>query len=113
MTTAVFEDEKKNYRDAYHAYCEGLQHFVPLISSETDTEKRLFLQQTATNYMERAEEIKRSYQEAFRQQTSNVNTSNGQSEASCSTSENPIKVALKPATNYKQMCTFLKCVNPG
>lgn len=103
VTKAVYEDEKKNYRDAYHAYCEGLQHFVPLISAETDTEKRVFLQQTATNYMERAEEIKRSYQEAFTQQ-SNSGNSDGQAAASSSTAENPVKQALKPASNYKQMC---------
>lgn len=104
VTKAVLEDEKKNYRDAYYAYCEGLQHFVPLISSETDAEKRLFLQQAATNYLERAEEIKRSYIEVFSQQNVTQNSvQNSQSEATSSSGENAVKEALKPAPNYKQI----------
>lgn len=104
VTKAVLEDEKKNYRDAYYAYCEGLQHFVPLISSETDAEKRLFLQQAATNYLERAEEIKRSYIEVFSQQDVTQNSvQNSQSEATSSSGENAVKEALKPAPNYKQI----------
>lgn len=111
MTRAVFEDEKQNYKDAYYEYCEGLQYFVPLIASETDAEKRLHLQQVATNYMERAEEIRRSYTDAFMQQMSgqgeqnvqNVQNVSEQGEPSCSTTENPVQQALKPASNYKQI----------
>ncbi|XP_055323910.1 serine/threonine-protein kinase ULK3 [Sitodiplosis mosellana] len=103
VTKAVEEDQKKNYREAYYAYCEGLQYFVPLIAAESDANKRQHLQQQATNYMERAEEIKRSFTEAFIQQK-NVKSVNGQAEASCSSSEeNPVKQALKPNLNYKQL----------
>lgn len=100
----------KNYREAYYAYCEGLQYFVPLIAAESDANKRQHLQQQATNYMERAEEIKRSFTEAFGQ-PKNFKNVNGQAEASSSSNssneENPVKQALKPNLNYKQLCKFL------
>lgn len=102
MTRAVEEDQKRNYKDAYYAYCEGLQYFVPLIASETDVNKRLHLQQQATTYMERAEEIKRCYTEAFGHQNSQIK-SDDQVDASSSTTENPVVQALKPASNYKQL----------
>lgn len=113
MQRAVQCDEKQDYAAAYYAYCEGLQSFVPLIASETDTEKKLFLQQVATNYMERAEEIKRSYIAAFAHSndTNNTNTTSSaavQSDASSSTADNPVKVALKPTSNFNQICTHLK-----
>lgn len=76
-----------------------------MISSETDAEKRVFLQQAATNYLERAEEIKRSYIEAFSQPNVTQNSvQNTQPEAPTSSGENPVKEALKPASNYKQIC---------
>lgn len=84
---------------------------MPLIAAESDANKRQHLQQQATNYMERAEEIKRSFTEAFGQ-PKNVN---GQAEASSSSNpsneENPVKQALKPNTNYKQLCRFLTLDN--
>lgn len=103
VTRAVDEDGKKNYREAYYAYCEGLQYFVPLIAAEMDANKRLLLQQRATTYMERAEEIKRSYTDAFGPQNG-VQNSDDQIEASSSSTEHPIKQALKPASNYKHLC---------
>lgn len=108
VTHAVQCDEKQDYRTAYYAYCEGLQLFVPLIAAETDAEKRLFLQQVATNYMERAEEIKRSYIAALMHQ-SNTNTVSSasyqqQSDASCSTVDTPVKHALKSTSNFSQIC---------
>lgn len=81
-----------------------------MIAAESDANKRQHLQQQATNYMERAEEIKRSFTEAFGQQT-NVKNVNGQAEASSSSNssneENPVNKALKPNTNFKQLCKFL------
>lgn len=107
VTLAVEEDEKRNYKDAYYAYCEGLHYFVPLIAAEADATKREMLQQRATTYMERAEEIKRSYTDAFDQhKNSKKDEVNDQVEAPCSSTENPVKQALKPASNYKRLCMF-------
>lgn len=72
---------------------------MPLIAAETDTEKRLFLQQVATNYMERAEEIKRSYIAAS-MQSNTMSSVACQSDASSSSADNPVKNALKPASNF-------------
>lgn len=110
VTHAVQCDEKKDYRTAYYAYCEGLQLFVPLIAAETDAERRLFLQQVATNYMERAEEIKRSYIAVLihSNNTNTMSSAGSQSDACSSTADNPIKNALKPATNFNQICMITK-----
>lgn len=110
VTHAVQCDENKDYRTAYYAYCEGLQLFVPLIAAESDVEKRVFLQQAATNYMERAEEIKRSYIAAAIQ-SSNGTMSNAdlQSEASSSSAcDNPFKNALKTTSNFQKICMCSK-----
>lgn len=104
VTHAVQCDENKDYRTAYYAYCEGLQLFVPLIAAESDTEKRIFLQQVATNYMERAEEIKRSYIAAMTQSSNNTMPSDA---ASSSTADNPVKNALKQTSNFQQICMGL------
>lgn len=53
--------------------------------------------------MERAEEIKRSFTEAFGQQK-NVKSVNGHAEASSSSiDENPVKQALKPNSKYQEL----------
>lgn len=79
---------------------------MPLIAAESDAIKRKHLQQQATNYMERAEEIRRSFNETFAEQK-NVKSVNGQTEASGPLNEeNPVKQALKLNSNYKQLCRF-------
>lgn len=106
VTRAVQDDQKRNYRDAYYAYCDGLQYFVPLIAGETDADRRLCLQQAATNYMERAEEIKRSYIEAFTEQPNSINSTDSIQSGEASSSlvnENPVKAALKPTSNYNEI----------
>lgn len=110
VTHAVQCDEKKDYHAAYYAYCESLQLFVPLIAAEPDAEKRLFLQQVATNYMERAEEIKRSYMATLVQSNSSnvMSSASTQSDASSSTIENPVKNALKSTPNFNQICMISK-----
>lgn len=112
VTHAVQCDEKQDYRTAYYAYCEGLQLFVPLIAAETDAEKRLFLQQVATNYMERAEEIKRSYIAAL-VHSSNANamsSASSQPSDASSSSADLVKNALKPTSNFSQICMSTKCL---
>lgn len=101
VTQAVQCDENKDYRTAYYAYCEGLQLFVPLIATECDAEKRIFLQQVATNYMERAEEIKRSYIAAAIQTSTNTMSSDA---SSSSAADHPVKTALTPTSNFQQIC---------
>lgn len=74
---------------------------MPLISAESDPTKRKLLQDRATTYLERAEEIKRSFTEAFTEQK-NVKNENQQDEST--SIENPIKQDSKPALNYQQLC---------
>lgn len=103
MTKAVEEDEKLNYTEAYHLYCEGLQHFVPIIIAENDLTKRIQLQGRAMNYLERAEEIKSSYKQA--------NARYEEAEGSVATTSNTaiqpsIESALNPSAAFNQLCTF-------
>lgn len=121
VTKAVEEDEKKNYKDAYHLYCEGLQYFVPLIRAEADPAKREHLQRQATNYMQRAEEIKRSARQAYILQRQN-SASSSVAEANAptaeaisqpvepvaraTTTENTVLAAINPSSNFKHMCKF-------
>lgn len=58
VTKAVEEDEKQNYKEAYHLYCQALQYFAPLIADEGDAVKRQALRNRAITYINRAEEIK-------------------------------------------------------
>lgn len=59
VTKAVEEDNKQNYSQAYHLYCEGLTYFVPLIDAESGA-KKAALRERALSYLRRAEEIKHS-----------------------------------------------------
>lgn len=127
VTKAVEEDEKKNYKDAYHLYCEGLQYFVPLITAEEDASKREHLQKQATNYMKRAEEIKRSAKQAYFLQrqisaaasasngpnTSAVETTSSESEPKAPTNEKPILAAINPTSSFKQLCKFIRQATDG
>lgn len=101
VTKAVEEDEKQNYKDAYHLYCEGLQYFVSLITSESDPNKRQQLQERAMTYMERAEEIKRSAKQAYLLQRQISQQNPVQTNEPCSS--NKVKVALKPTSTFKEL----------
>lgn len=80
---------------------------MPLIAAATDASKRQHFEQQATNYLERAEEIKRSFIESVGHQQKNVKSVNGQAEASSSSNEeNLVKQALKPNLNYQKLCRF-------
>lgn len=74
-----------------------------MIAAESDANKRKLLQERATTYLERAEEIKRSFVEAHAQQKS-VQSTHEQVEALGSSTENAVKEALKPNVNFKQLC---------
>lgn len=106
-------------------YCEGLQYFVPLITAEEDASKREHLQKQATNYMERAEEIKRAAKQAYffqRQNSASVSTeskacaadTNCPAEPKSKATENPVLVAINPTSSFKQLREFiieqLRCV---
>lgn len=58
VTQAVEHDEKHNCKEAYYLYCSALQYFVPLITEESDANRRQALRNRALAYMKRAEEIK-------------------------------------------------------
>lgn len=89
-------------------YIESLQYFIPLISGESDPNKRLHLQQRATTYMERAEEIKRSINQTFRQQQqqhlsqNNTRTENMETTSSKIATENNASEA--PSDSGQQLC---------
>lgn len=81
---------------------------MPLIAAESDETKRKLLQDRATTYMERAEEIQRSFKEAYVQQNHvKGDYEQTKTEASCSSNENQVKQAVKPNSNYNQLCRFL------
>lgn len=118
VTKAVQEDEKQNYKDAYHLYCEGLQYFVPIITAEEDANKREQLQGQAMRYMQRAEEIKRSAKQAYflQRQTStsqsqNVctaeTTSSETNSKTCTATENAVLAAINPTSSFKQLRKYL------
>lgn len=112
-TLAVKEDEKKNYAKAYYLYIESLQYFIPLISGESDSNKRLLLQQRATTYMERAEEIKRSINQNFRkeqqqqQYLSQNNTPAQNMESSTSKNATETNVSEAPYDFRQQLCKHI------
>lgn len=99
------QDEKQNYQEAYYSYCEGLQYFVPLIVCETDATKRNHLQNRATAYMERAEEIKRSILQARALQRQLSHGSNS-SESGNATEESNGSSSSKPnaAVDGEEIC---------
>lgn len=102
VTRAVEEDQRQNYKDAYYLYCEGLQYFIPLIAAETDAEKRSHLQERATTYMERAEEIKKSFKQAFMQrQYSRSTSTDAQSSKDSETNQSASSI-----TPFKHLCKF-------
>lgn len=106
VKSAVEEDEKKNYIDAYYLYCDGLQCFIPLIKAETDPYKYLHLQQRATTYMERAEEIQKSFKQGLLQrQQSQSNSNETQNESSSRSSERDVKQSSNPSS-YKYLCMY-------
>lgn len=102
-------DEKQNYKEAYYLYCSSLQYFVPLITDETDANKRMALRNRALTYLKRAEEIKNVIIEeeykalALRQSKEQQH----QQKPEPSTSSNIIAEVLEPETRYKQLCKYL------
>lgn len=75
-----------------------------MIAAESDASKRQMLQERATTYLERAEEIKRSFIEAFAQQKNVQSTVHEEAEAFGPSTGNAVKEALKPNINFKQLC---------
>lgn len=104
VTRAVEEDQRQNYKDAYYLYCEGLQYFIPLIAAETDAEKRSHLQERATTYMERAEEIKKSFKQAFMQRQYSQSTSTDTQ----SSKESETNQGASSITPFKHLCKITK-----
>lgn len=100
MKRAVEEDQRENYKDAYYLYCDGLQYFIPLIAAETDAEKRLHLQERATTYMERAEEIKKTFKQAFIQRQYSRSAS---TEGQCCSKESESSQRSTTDTSFKHL----------
>lgn len=116
VTKAVDMDEKQNYEEAYHLYCEALQYFVPIITAEDDLTRRLKLQDQALNYLQRAEEIKASCQRAYslqRQSSQNSESSTDscdQPSTSTAINRHKIETALKPSHMLSQLCEYKQSV---
>lgn len=109
VSKAVEEDGKRNYREAYYLYCQALQYFVPIITSEADLARKLQLQDRAMNYLERAEEIKNTYKRAFalqRQSSKTEEPSGAQPSTSTSTGTEIVESATAPSPSLTQLCTF-------
>lgn len=95
MNKAIENDTNQNYAEAYYQYCEALQFFVPIISTESDSSKKLALRQKVHSYMQRAEEIKHSL-------FTNQNVV-----------KTKIQAALTPHTNYQQLCKLFNEIPRG
>lgn len=109
VTRAVEEDEKQNYKEAYYLYCEGLQYFVPMITTENDLAKKLQLQDRAINYLQRAEDIKATYRKAFKLQRQSSkpddpNRATASTSTSTSTNTEIVESAVEPSPALKQLC---------
>lgn len=104
VTKAVAEDEQQNYEEAYHLYCEGLQYFVPIITSESDLTRKLQLQDRAINYLERAEEIKTSCQRVYDLQRQSSQTGECSTAQPTQTSRAKVQTALTPSAQLNQLC---------
>ncbi|XP_075145445.1 unc-51 like kinase 3 homolog Aduk [Haematobia irritans] len=105
VTQAVEYDEKQNYKEAYYLYCSSLQYFVPLITDETDANKRMALRQRAQTYLKRAEEIKNVIiEEEYKALALRTQAKNSQEALpSTTTTSNNVQQALEPETRYKQL----------
>uniref|UniRef100_A0A1I8Q0C0 Serine/threonine-protein kinase ULK3 n=1 Tax=Stomoxys calcitrans TaxID=35570 RepID=A0A1I8Q0C0_STOCA len=108
VTQAVEYDEKQNYKEAYYLYCSSLQYFVPLITDETDANKRLALRQRAQTYLKRAEEIKNviieeEYKALALRQAKNSQEASSSTTTTSSNTANNVTQALEPETRYKQL----------
>lgn len=108
FASAVEEDTKQNYNEAYHLYCEGLQFFVPLINIEPDAQKRVALKSKARCYIQRAEEIKTSllHQQYYRSQGETSTTSDRVTKL---TYKEAIQEALTPSKRYQLL--YEKCAS--
>lgn len=107
VSKAVEEDGKRNYKEAYYLYCQALQYFVPIITSEADLARKLQLQDRAMNYLERAEEIKTTYKRAFalqRQSSQTDESNNAQPSTSTSSGTDLVESATAPSPTLKQLC---------
>ncbi|XP_012261836.2 serine/threonine-protein kinase ULK3 [Athalia rosae] len=62
---AVQLDKEKNQKEAFHLYCESLRYFIPLLTNETDPQRKEILRLRINDYIKRAEELKRVYAEGY------------------------------------------------
>ncbi|XP_065644507.1 serine/threonine-protein kinase ULK3 isoform X2 [Hydra vulgaris] len=77
VTEAVKLDSEKDYKNALKLYCSALEHFLPAIDYERDTEKKLVIREKVLQYIERAEQLKLTVKEMEKkkiQQTQNLNS---------------------------------------
>uniref|UniRef100_A0A6B2EG62 Serine/threonine-protein kinase ULK3 n=1 Tax=Phlebotomus kandelakii TaxID=1109342 RepID=A0A6B2EG62_9DIPT len=82
---AVDADNRGEFEQAYHLYCESLQFFVPYIQSEQDMAKKQALRSRVRTYMQRAEEIKQAVG------------------GDKTPAQNPVRNALTPRLLYQQL----------
>ncbi|KAL9696229.1 hypothetical protein quinque_015514 [Culex quinquefasciatus] len=100
INDAIELDKRQEYDAAYKLYCKGLQYFVPIIQAETCPNKKQILRQRVQTYLNRAEEIKHSFQSEQEPETSSSSSKTPQKP---SARIQQIQRALQPSENYQQL----------
>lgn len=101
INEAIELDKKQEYDAAYGKYCKGLQYFVPIIQAETDLEKKKILRQRVHTYLNRAEEIKHSFQQDVPSKATSSKPLNR-----TASRVQQIQRALQPSELYQQLAAL-------
>lgn len=107
INEAIELDKRQDYDAAYHHYCKGLQFFVPIIHAETSPSKKQVLRQRVQTYLNRAEEIKHSFQqEPVETPTAAVPSSSKPVISKTLSRVQMIQRAFEPSDLYKQLSSL-------
>ncbi|XP_031780777.1 serine/threonine-protein kinase ULK3 [Nasonia vitripennis] len=106
---AVKSDADGCRREAYHLYCEALRYFIPVLTSETDLQKKEALRLRVNEYIRRAEQLKDTCAEADQRRKSE----NGAHQAAETTnSQQPVSrcdsLERNAAINFLELRTLSK-----
>ncbi|XP_046427367.1 serine/threonine-protein kinase ULK3 isoform X1 [Neodiprion virginianus] len=71
---AVQLDREKNQKEAFHHYCDALRYFIPLVTNETDPQRKEALRLRVNDYIKRAEELKSVYADDYVDNTDKTKT---------------------------------------
>lgn len=106
---AVIYDREKNLKEAFHLYCEALRYFIPLLTNETDLQRKEALRLRVNDYIKRAEDLKRVYADDY--DSDNCDKSRSDTGVS-NASKSCRKTESLETHKYRELCTLSKST-PG